>query len=147
MFKAIDSKRVELDIKNSRTKYDYGKMLQELETEIRLINDNIDKMYVDKLNNKISEDMYDRLFKRLTNEVNHKEKEYNVIKNKKEDARQDDIKEIEKVVKEFLKLEKPTPECMRLIINKIEVHQNKQVDIVFNFRKLNNISNQNYLHK
>lgn len=139
LFLAIDSKKIELNIKNNRTKQDYGKMLKQLQTEINLIKDNIDKMYIDKLNNKISEEMYDRLFDKLINEVNQKEKEYNELKNKKEGAQQDDSKEIEKIVKEFLKLEKPTPEIMKVIINRIEIHQDKQVDIIFNFKKANNI--------
>ena len=36
------------------SKHDYGKMIKKIETEIKLINDNIDKMYVDKLNGKIN---------------------------------------------------------------------------------------------
>ena len=47
-------KKIEFNIKNSISKYDYRKMIQKLETEIKLINDNIDKMYVDKLNGKIN---------------------------------------------------------------------------------------------
>lgn len=139
LFLAIDSKKIELNIKNNRTKQDYEKILKQKQTEINLIKDNIDKMYVDKLNGKVSEEMYERLFNKLISEVNQKEKEYSDLKNKKEDARQDDSKEIEKIVKEFLKLEKPTPEIMKVIINKIEIHQDKQVDILFNFKKLNNL--------
>lgn len=140
LFLAIDSKKIKLNIKNNRTKQDYGKMLKQKQTEINLIKDNIDKMYVDKLNGKVSEEMYERLFNKLINEVNQKEKEHNELKNKKEDTRQDDSKEIEKLVKEFLKLEKPTPEMMKAIIHKIEIHQDKQVDIIFNFRKLQMLS-------
>lgn len=143
LFLAIDGKKVELNIKNNRTKYDYEKMIKQIQTEINLIKDNIDKMYVDKLNNKISEEMYDRLFCKLLNEVNQKEKEYNELKSKKEGAQQDDSKEIEKIVKEFLKLEKPTPEMMKVIIHRIEIHQDKKVDIMFNFRKLNDLFIEN----
>ena len=50
---------------------------------------------------------------------------------------QDDNRDIEKIVKEFLNMEKPTPELMRVLINRIEIHQDKQVDLVFNFNKLN----------
>ncbi len=137
LFLAIDSKEIELNIKNNRTKQDYGKILKQKQTEINLIKDNIDKMYVDKLNGKVSEEMYERIFNKLINEVNQKEKEYNELKIQKEDRRQDDSKEIEKIVKEFLKLEKTTSEIMKVIINKIEIHQDKQVDIYFNFKKLN----------
>lgn len=139
LFLAINSKKIELNIRNKRTKQDYGKMLKQKQTEINLIKDNIDKMYVDKLNGKVSEEMYERLFNKLMKEIQQKEKEYNELKSKKEDTSQDDSKEIEKVVKEFLKLEKPTPEMMKVIINKIEIHQDKQLDIVFNFKKLNNL--------
>ena len=41
------------------------KLLQKLENEIKLINNNIEQMYVDKLNNKISEEMYERLFEKI----------------------------------------------------------------------------------
>ncbi len=143
LFLAIDSKKIELNIKNNRTKQDYGKMLKQKQAEINLVKDNIDKMYVDKLNNKISEEMYNRLFDKLIKEVNQKEKEYNELKNKKENASNNNSKEIEKIVKEFLKLEKPTTEIMKIIINKIEIHQDKQVDIIFNFNRLNNTSVSN----
>ncbi len=139
LFLEIDSKKIGLKIKNNRTKQNFGKMLKQLQREINLIKDNIDKMYVDKLNNKISEEMYERLSNKLIGEVNQKEKEYNELENRKEDAAKDDSKEIEKIVKEFLKLEKITPEIMKVIINRIEIHQDKQVDIYFNFKKLNYI--------
>lgn len=142
IFLAINSKKIELNIKNNRTKQDYGKILKQKQIEINLIKDNIDQMYVDKLNNKISEEMYERLFDKLINEVKQKEKEYDELKMQKEDNRQDDRREIEKIVKEFLKLEKPTPEIMKVIINKIEIHQDKQVDIYFNFKKLNDLKDK-----
>ena len=139
LFLEIDSKKIELNIKNNISKYDYGKMLQKLEAEIELINDNIDKMYVDKLNGKVSEEMYERLFNKLKGEIKQKEEEYIQLKNEKENNSDDDIENIKKLVHDFLKLEKPTPEIMRVLINKIEIHQDKQVDLYFNFRKLNNL--------
>ena len=139
LFLEIDSKKIELNIKNNISKYDYGKMLQKLETEIKLINDNIDKMYVDKLNGKINEEMYERLFNKLKGEIKQKEEVYIGLKNEQENHSDDDIENIKKLVNDFLKLEKPTPEIMRVLINKIEIHQDKQVDLYFNFRKLNNL--------
>ena len=121
------------------TKYDYGKILQKLENEIKLINSNIDQMYIDKLNNKISEEMYERLLKKFSNEIKQKEKEYMEIKQQKEEAKQDDTQKIKNVVQEFLSLNKPTSEIMKVIINRIEIHQDKQVDLYFNFKQLNNL--------
>ncbi|MBR1802717.1 MAG: recombinase zinc beta ribbon domain-containing protein [Clostridia bacterium] len=140
LFLEIDHKKIELDIQNSKTKYDYGKILQKLEAEIKLIHDNMDQMYVDKLNKKISEEMYQRLFKKLQNEEKQKEKEYIALKSKQENYQHDDTEEIKRIVKDFLNLEKPSAEMLRVIINRIEIHQDKQVDIIFNFKKLNNIN-------
>ena len=143
LFLEIYSKKIEMNIKNNISKYDYGKIFQKLEIEIKLINDNIDKMYVDKLNGKISEEMYERLFNKFKNEIKQKEEEYIELKNEQENNLDDDIENIKKLVNDFLGLEKPTPEIMKVLINRIEVHQDKQVDIIFNFKKLNNAYNKN----
>ena len=90
-----------------------GKMLKKIETEIKLINDNIDKMY-------------ERLFNKLERDIKQKEEEYIGVKNEQENNLNDDIKNIEKLVNDFLKLEKPTPEIMKVLINRIEIHQDKQ---------------------
>ena len=139
LFLEIDSKKIEMNIKNSISKYDYEKMLKKLESEMKLINDNIDKMYVDKLNGKISEEMYERLFNKLKGEIKQKEEEYIGLKNEQENNSDNDIENVKKLVNDFFKLEKPTPETMKVLINRIEVHQDKQVDIIFNFKKLNDI--------
>ena len=102
-------------------------------------NNNIDKMYIDKLNNKLSEEMYERLLEKLKKAEKDKEIEYIDLKKEAEECTDDNDSEIERLVKEFLKLEKPTPEIMRVLINRIEIHQDKQVDLLFNFKKLNNI--------
>ena len=143
LFLEIDSKKIEMNIKNNISKYDYGKISQKLEIEIKLINDNIDKMYVDKLNGKISEEMYERLFNKFKNEIKQKEEEYIELKNEQENNSDDDIENIKKLVNDFLELEKPTPETMKVLINRIEIHQDKQVDVIFNFKRLNIAYNKN----
>ena len=115
-------------------------MLEKIEFNIKLLNDNIDTIHLEKINNKISKEMYDRLFNKLTGEIKQKEEEYRELQNKKKESTQDNSKEIEKIVNDFLKLEKPTPELMKVIINRIEIHQDKQIDIIFNFKRLNEIS-------
>ena len=84
--------------------------------------------------------MYERLFKKLKKAEKDKEAEYIDLKKEADECVDDKDDDIEKLVKEFLKLEKPTPEIMRVLINRIEIHQDKQVDLVFNFKKLNNLS-------
>ncbi len=135
LFKDIDNERLELNIKNRMIKYNYEKILQKLENEIKLVNNNIDKMYLDKLNNKISEKMYERVLKKLQEKIKKKESEYIEINKQKEETKQNKTEKIKNVVREFLELKKPTPEIMKVIINRIEIHQDKQVDLYFNFKK------------
>lgn len=139
LFSDIDSKKVALNIKKSGAKYDYKKILKKLEREIKLINDNIDQMYVDKLNGKITEAMYERLYKKLIDEAKQKEREYIEIQEMQNNSKQDDTQSIKKIVREFLELKELTPEVMKVIINRIEIHQDKQVDLYFNFKQLDNI--------
>ena len=83
--------------------------------------------------------MYERLFEKLKNEIKQKENEYIEIKKQKEDSKQDDTEKIKSVIQEFLSLNRPSPEIMKVIINRIEIHQDKQVDLYFNFKQLNNL--------
>ena len=83
--------------------------------------------------------MYERLLKKFRNEAEEKESEYIEIKQQKEEAKQDDTEKIRNVVQESLSLNKPTAEIMKVIINRIEIHQDKQADLYFNFKQLNNL--------
>ena len=140
LFSNIDSGQLKLDIENNRTKCDYNQMLQKLEAEISITQDNLDKMYIDKLNNKVSEAMYERVSKKLIQEIKQKEESYEELKETIAGENKDNDRDIEKTIKKFLCLENPTPELMKVIINKIEVHQDKQIDIIFNFKKLQSLS-------
>ncbi len=79
---------------------------------------------------------------KLKNEIIEKEKMYNELKNTSLNLREENNKDIEKIIKQYLNLENPTKEFMRVIINKILIHQDKQIDIIFNFKKLNNLLNK-----
>ena len=135
LFQYININEIEYNIKTYEAKKDYKKILCKIETEIKLINDNIDKIYIDKLNRKISEEMYVRLFEKLKSKISEKENEYIQIKNEKENNTYNNPEKIKNLLNEFLKIEKPTQELMKVIISKIEIHQNKQIDIYLNFKK------------
>ena len=139
LFQDIDSKKIELNIKDKKSVHDYKKLLENIAKEIELIKNNIDKMYMDKLEGKITEEIYERVLNKYNEQIKEKQMQYEGIKQNKKDLEGDNSKDIAKVVKEFLKLEEPTPELMKVIINKIKIHQDKQIDIYFNFKKLNEI--------
>lgn len=48
---------------------------------------------------------------------------------------------LDNLIEEFLNMEKPTKEIIREFIEKIEIHRDKQVDIYFNFKPLQELNN------
>ncbi|MGN1326734.1 MAG: DUF4368 domain-containing protein, partial [Clostridia bacterium] len=53
-----------------------------------------------------------------------------------EKNKQNKDEKLNNLVDEFLNMEKPTKEIIREFIEKIEIHSDKQVDIYFNFKPL-----------
>ncbi len=142
LFLEVDGKKIELNLKDRKTAQDYKKLLENIEKEIELINNNIDKMYMDKLEGKITEEICERVLSKYNEQIKEKKKKYEQIKQCKQDLLEDNIENIKKAVKEFLSIEKPTPELMKVIITKIKIHQNKEIDIYFNFKRLNEITDK-----
>ncbi len=124
----------EFDIK---TKIESFKQLIESETR------KLEIMYDDRLAGIISPLEYMKNANRIKEtiksyEQNIRELEQDLSceseKNKNE-SRLDDL------IEEFLNMEKPTKEIIREFIEKIEIHSDKQVDIYFNFKPLQELNN------
>ena len=124
----------------------YKKKLEQIDKAILDINNNLDKMYMDKLQGIILEEDYIRVSQKLifdrTNLVKQKEElEQKLIeteistKNKTKEE-----KELNKLIENFLKLEKIDKIYLYRLINKIEIDKSKNVYIYFNFSKLNSMN-------
>lgn len=96
----------------------------------------LDNMYLDKLEGKISSEMYDRISKKISNEIDELEQEKQKYEEKlgNVNCEIDDFEKIRDVINEFMKMENPTREIMLKLIKKIEVHNDKTLDIYFNFK-------------
>ena len=126
----------------------YKKKLEQINKAILDINNNLDKMYMDKLQSIILEEDYIResqkfIFDR-TNLIKQKEElEQKLIgteekistKNKTKEE-----KELDNLIENFLKLEQIDKMYLYRLINKIEIDKDKNVYIYFNFSKLNSIN-------
>ena len=115
------------------------KKLIKLKHDVEKITNNLDKMYIDKLEGKITEEMYNRINDNYLKEKCEKEKDIsslelllNNISNKIFTNN-----EVKKIIAEFLTNEKPTREMILKLIDKVEIHKSKEVDIYFNFKELN----------
>ena len=120
--------------------------IKEIESNINNKESQLDKMYLDKLDEKISNEMYERIRDKLNSEINklkNDKEDLLLVINKTVDMDGKD-KECDKLVKEFLNLEKPSRNIMLELINRIEIHKDKTIDIHFNFKKLNFLLKENH---
>ena len=126
----------------------FKKKIEQLDKAIFEINNNLDKMYMDKLKGILLEEDYVRysqkfIFERI-NLIKQKEEleqrltqteEKISYKNKTKEE-----KELDELIENFLKLEQIDKIYLYRLINKIEIDKDKNVYIYFNFSKLNSIN-------
>ncbi len=102
--------------------------------------ENLDKMYLDKIENKITEEMYNRVYEKLQTEIKDLEVEIKNIKDTVKDKKDNNFNiknTCENLLEEFISIKKPTRDMMLKLIEKIEIHKDKEIDMYFNFKELN----------
>ena len=125
----------------------FKKKIMQINKAILDINHHLDKMYIDKLRNIITEEDYVRISNKFTldrtNFVKQKEKLEEKLKlseqNLDEKNKTRNEKELNQFIEDFLRLEKIDKMYLYRFINKIEIDKDKNVYIYFNFSKLNSI--------
>jgi uncharacterized protein with von Willebrand factor type A (vWA) domain len=139
----IDKKKIKDQVINNINNLkpvDSHKELNNLSLEIRRINDNLDNIYLDKLNKKITEEQFARVKTKLELELNKKRKRYdelnnsiidNLVKDKKE-------KNLNKYIDNFLTFKKPSRELIVNLVEKIEIFADRTINIHLVFKKINN---------
>lgn len=132
-----------LDIKKG-----YLNKIEQIDRAIFEINNNLDKMYIDKLKGILQEEDYIRVSqkcnfertklceqkKELEQKISQAELKLETKKSTKEE------KELDNLIEEFLKIEKIDKIYLYRLINKIEIDKDKNIYIYFNFSKLNSIN-------
>ncbi|MDD6224330.1 MAG: recombinase family protein, partial [bacterium] len=121
-------------------KFNNKKELNLLCNDIKQINDNLDTIYIDKLNNKITKEQYERVKVKLENELNIKQKRYNELNNDIKDNinEESNNKIIIDYINKFLSMTEPSRELIVNLINKVEIFEDKTINIKVSFNKNNN---------
>ena len=114
--------------------------LIELINRIKVTDDN--EADVDLMKELIDEKRYTEVIP-ILNKLKNEKEDLMLIINKSVDTSEKD-KECDRLVKEFLNLEKPSRSIMLELINRIEIHKDKTIDIHFNFKKLNFLLKENH---
>ena len=126
----------------------YRKKVDQIDKAIFDINNNLDKMYMDKLQGIILEEDYIRVSQKFifdrTNLIKQKEElEQKLIGTEEKintKYKTKEEKELDELIENFLKLEKIDKMYLYRLINKIEIDKDKNAYIFFNFSKLNSIN-------
>lgn len=108
---------------------------KEIEVEISKTQDIISNLYEDRLSNVISTKQYTMLSKKYEQTLENLEKEQSSILKAIDNMEKDDSKELDeckKLIYKFMTFEFPTRDLMLQLIDKIEVDEDKNIEIFFN---------------
>lgn len=136
IIKLSNNQKIEKDVlkkyKNNETNKNYKKDKDKLVFEINTLKNNLDNMYIEKLQNKINEEMYKRIYEKINNDIEIKNNKLNNILK----STYDEENIFNKIKKEIKNLEnsKFSRELILKLIKKISIHQSGQIDIYFNFK-------------
>lgn len=120
---------------NKDNKINDRKELESLINDIKQINDNLDAIYIDKLNKKITEEQFGRVKIKLENELNIKQERYNDLNNSMNETINEESKDkmINAYVNKFLSMKEPSRELIINLIDRIEIFEDKKINIKVSF--------------
>lgn len=114
------------------------KEIEILSKEINQINDNLDNIYIDKLNKTITEDQFNRVKNKLEIELERKITRLNELKNISSEKTNEEKanKEIEKFINKFLTMNNPSRELVSSLIDRIDIFEDKRIVIKVSFSNI-----------
>ena len=136
----INKDKIKNNVLNNLTednKLNNKKELERLTNDIKQINDNLDIIYIDKLNKKITEEQFERVKLKLENELNIKQKRYSGLNNSINDNINEESKNkmINEYINKFLSMKEPSRELIINLIDRIEIFEDKTINIKVSFSK------------
>ena len=126
----------------------YKRKIEQIDKAIFEINNNLDKMYMDKLRGILQEEDYIRVSQKFNLERTKLNEQKLELEQKligteakiESKIHTKEEKELNELIENFLKLEKIDKIYLYRLINKIEIDKDKNIYIYFNFSKLNSIN-------
>ena len=123
---------------------DLEKKVSRLEIDLKTIDLKIEKLYMDRLDDIITPDTYKKLTDKFEEQKQEMQKQIDELNKSitdyKENNKIEDLLETGRIVKEYLKTRKNPPRDLILkIIDKIEIHQDKTVDLHFKLKQLEEV--------
>ena len=125
-------------IENNNYKETLQKALKDANDKKNKIEKNLEKVYEDRLNDIITAEMFKNISEKQNETLGKIKVEINSLEDKLGEFSKEE-KEIfsfdyRQIINDFLQLEKPTQEIMSKIIDRIEIHEDKSVDIYYRIK-------------
>ena len=125
---------------NNKKIEEIEKNLNKFEKKLLKNNSIIDNLYKDKIEGILSEKDFSRMYQEYS-------KESNLISDKVEDLKKElefieqenndnNYEECKSIIKDFFKLKKPTRNIISRLIDRVEVSENKELDVYFKFKEI-----------
>ena len=137
--KNINLEKINLKAMELYKKYNnvekFREKFNKIKKDITLKQQQMDKMYLEKLDFKITEEMYDRIKATLDKEIMELEtnkEEISKLIYEDENIKKSD-EECKRITKDLIEFNNPTRNIIVKLINRIEIHKHKKIDIYFNF--------------
>lgn len=132
--KFLDTKKIREKVLSNTKDNDKSniiKKINSLANEIKQLNNNLDSIYLDKINRIIKEEQFNRLKQKIDNEMNFKNRKLKELNNRLNNDLDLETKNklIDKVIKEYISMENPSRELIINLIDKIEVFADKTINI------------------
>ena len=120
---------------NVNNKVNNKKELEILTNDINQINDNLDIIYIDKLNKKITEEQFERVKEKLEQELKIKQQRYSELNNSINDTINEESKNemTNEYINKFLAMKELSREMIVNLIDRIDIYEDKKIDIKVNF--------------
>ena len=126
-----------LNVFNESNRIDKKRGLKKIADDIEKIKDNLDIIYIDRLNKKITAEQFERVKIRLENELMIKQQTYNHLNSDSVSInREHKIKAVNEYIDNFLSMKNLSRELIVNLINKIEIFEDKTINIYVAFDKL-----------
>lgn len=109
--------------------------LKGLKKEIDKLNEQLDEIYIDKLDKKISIEQFERVKEKLEGILDVKNKKYQVliINSKKLKNIDKNNKIVEKYINKFLNMKNPSRELIVNLIDRIDIYEDKTINVKVTF--------------
>ena len=134
-FKYIDRDKIRTTVLNSLNKSNQNNSKRELElvnSRIEQINDNLDTIYIDKLNKKITLEQYERIKIRLEDELDTMKRKYNEINNIIDNNESNDTV-VAEYIDNFFSMKSFSRDLIICLIDRIEIFEDKSINVFLAF--------------